>query len=81
MSEERKENPMKRTAINLVNMMDYQKNSYEMNDFERQLFKEEYNEFIMNEVIKKGYDVQTLLMLGEEYKTLSIKDYMEWKYI
>jgi hypothetical protein len=78
---ERKENPMKKAAISLVHMMDYQKKSHEMNDFEREIFREEYNEFVMKEIVKKGYDIQMLLMLGEEYKTLSMKDYMEWRYI
>lgn len=78
--ENRVENPIKRAAVDLVHMMDYQHKMHEEGGYKAELFQKEYNAFIMD-LIKKGYDHQTLLMYGEEYKTLSMSEYFEWRYI
>jgi hypothetical protein len=80
MTDERKRNPIKAAAIDLVHMMDYMKNPERLRPYERELFREEYNLFI-RDLMKKGYDMSTLLALGEEYKTLNLMDYREWVYI
>ncbi len=80
MSEERKENPMKRIAINLAHQMDTERNIHKYNDWDKEGIRQ-YGKEIRDEIWKKGYDVTTILHYAEEYKTLSMKDYMEWRYI
>lgn len=77
---EKVENPMKKVARQLAHIMDDQKKIHEMNEWDREGVREALKE-IQDEILKKGYDIHTVMFLAEEYKTLSIKDYYEWKYI
>jgi hypothetical protein len=74
-------NPIKQTAVSFAHMMDYNENQFKMGDWEREAFRKEYNTFINEEIINKGYDVTMIINLAVVYKTLSMKDYYEWIYI
>lgn len=78
--EQRKENPIKKIAMHMAHLMDDQKRIYEMTEWEREGVREALTE-LNNEILKKGYDIMTIMHYAEEYKTLSMKDYFEWKYV
>jgi hypothetical protein len=77
---EKIENPMKKTAMALVHMMDHKKRLAEMDEYQRELFMEEYNNFLMQEIVLKGYSFDYLMLLGLEYRQLTLSEYMEWRY-
>lgn len=78
--EERIKNPQKQIAMQLAHIMDDQKRMYKMNDWDKEGVREAHKQ-ITNEILKKGYNISTILYYAEEYKTLSMKDYLEWVYI
>jgi hypothetical protein len=77
----KKKNPEKKMAMDLVAMMDYSQKLKDdfAPDYKREMFKAEFDEFRM-EIVRKGYNINRLLYLGEEYKTLSFEDYYRWIY-
>ena len=84
MEETRKENPLKRFAIQLAHQMDDEKKIRE--EFLPPWKEEEIREcgrYLRDEIFKKGYASQigTIIHYAEEYKTLSIADYREWRFI
>ena len=77
---ERKPNPMKQLAMQLAHSMDDQERSHEMTDWDRKGVRECHNQ-ICNEILKQGFNIDTIMRYAKEYKTLSMKDYIEWRYI
>lgn len=79
--EERKENPIKRIAINLAHQMDDEKKlNHEFMSGWREDEIKLYGKQIRDEIWARGYDIMTVLHYAEEYKKLSMKEYMEWRY-
>lgn len=77
--EERKKNPMKQLAMQLAHAIDDQKRIMEEDLREHQIQEiRAYHSQVIDEIWKKGYDIQTMLSLADEYKTLSWDDYIEW---
>lgn len=82
LQEEKVENPMKRLAINLAHAMsDERRMNWEsMPEWKMNEIKA-YGKEIRDEIWRNGYDITTILHYAEEYKKLSMKDYLEWRYI
>lgn len=81
MKETRQKNPMKELAIHLAHAMDDQQRIYDEDLREHEIIEiRQYLSQINSEIIKKGFDVQTMLYLADQYKTLSWADYREWVY-
>ena len=82
MQEEKIENPIKRIACHLAHQMDDERRMYfiSMPPWKMDEIKACGKE-LRDEIWRKGYDIQTVLHYAEEYKKLSMKDYMEWRYI
>jgi len=82
LQEEKIENPLKRLAIHLAHQMDDEKrlNIEFMPEWKMDEIKE-CGKQVRDEIWRNGYDVITILHYAEEYKKLSMKDYMEWRYI
>lgn len=81
--EGKERNPIKEIATHLAHQMDREKALYENENYyprEIELVREEGN-YLRNEIIRKGYNVSTVLHYAEEYKTLGFKEYFEWIYI
>jgi hypothetical protein len=80
--EERQKNPMKQLAMQLAHSMDDQIRI--RNEDVAPWVREEIREthyWISNEIIKRGYNISTMLALAEEYKTLKWGEYSEWMYV
>lgn len=79
--QERKKNPMKELAIHLAHAMDDQQRIYN-EDLREHEIKEirQYLSEINNKIIRNGYDVETMLHLADQYKTLKWAEYREWVY-
>jgi hypothetical protein len=77
--EERKKNPMKELAMQLAHSMDDQKRIWNDNlpEWKREEIRETHT-YICNEICKKGYNVEMMLRLAEQYKTLKMTEYVEW---
>lgn len=83
LEEIRKENPLKRYAIQLAHQMDDEKRIRE--DFLPPWQEEEIRECgkqLREEIFQKGFasQIHNIMYFAEEYKTLSIARYREWKY-
>lgn len=77
--EERKKNPMKQLAMQLAHAIDDQKRIMEEDLQEHQIQEiRAYHTYVIDEIWKAGYDIQTMLFLADEYKTLSWDNYIEW---
>lgn len=76
---ERQLNPIKQMAIDLAHQMDDERKCRE--EFVPQYKQEEIREcgkYLRDQIWKKGYDINQLLFLAEQYKTLKMSEYMEW---
>lgn len=82
MQERKKENPLKRIAINLHHQMEDEKKMHyiSMPQWKMDEIKS-YGKEIRDEIWAKGFDIFTILEYVDEYKKLSMKEYVEWKYI
>ena len=82
MQEEKIENPMKRIAMNLAHQMNDEKKIHyiSMPQWKMDEIKA-YGKEIRDEIWTNGYDIFTILHYVDEYKKLSMKDYLEWRYI
>ena len=78
---ERKENPVKKMAILLAFQMDDEKRIREgyLNAREVEEVKATGNQ-IRNEIVKKGFNVPSILKYVEEYKNLTFDEYKDWIY-
>ena len=74
-----KENPKKRLAIELAHQMDYERKMRiePLREWEKEEVREVGNKLRMD-IVKSGYSVEDILFLAEQYKTLSLADYMRW---
>jgi hypothetical protein len=80
--EERKKNPMKELAILLAHAMDIQERALDQDLREHEIQENRaYLTLVNNEIHKKGYDVQMMLHLAEQYKALTWAEWKEWVYI
>lgn len=79
--QKRQKNPMKELAVHLAHSMDDQRR---MREEFLQPWKEEeirqYGKQVSDEIVRKGYDVSTMLYYAEKYKTLTFLEYREWIY-
>lgn len=75
--ENRVENPIKRAAITLAHLMADEER--EMNDWDREDNRKALVQ-LNNEIVQKGYDIGTVFHYAEEYKSLSMAEYMEWRF-
>jgi len=82
LQEEKIENPMKRIAMNLAHQMNDEKKIHyiSMPQWKMDEIKA-YGKEIRDEIWTNGYDIFTILHYVDEYKKLSMKDYLEWRYI
>jgi len=82
LQEKKIENPMKRIACHLAHQMDDERRMYfiSMPEWKMDEIKE-CGKQLRDDIGHKGYDIQTILHYVEEYKKLSMKDYMEWRFI
>jgi hypothetical protein len=70
---------MKQLAMHLAHSMEDQKRVWEENlpEWKREEIRE-YHKYISNEIMQKGYNIEMLLYLAEQYKTLKWDEYIEW---
>ena len=73
---------MKRIAMNLAHQMNDEKKIHyiSMPQWKMDEIKA-YGKEIRDEIWANGYDIFTILHYVDEYKKLSMKDYLEWRYI
>jgi hypothetical protein len=81
MDDIKKANPIKMMAIHLAHQMDRENEMYETPklDWEIEEIKENGRE-LRNDIVRKGYDIGTLLYFVGQYKTINFKEYQEWLY-
>jgi hypothetical protein len=78
---EKTENPIKRIAVALAHQMDDEKRLRE--EFLPPWKEEEIRicgRELRDEIWKKGFNIETVLYLSEQYKTLGFAEYKEWMY-
>ena len=81
MEKERVKNPVKQMAIHLAHQMDDERSMFDENlpPWKEEEIRE-CGRQLRTEIFQKGYDINELLFLAEEYKTLSWDDYYDWLY-
>lgn len=76
---EQKKNSMKQMAVELAHIMDDSQRYEEMTDCQQEEHRATQRE-INSQILENGYNINTLLYLAQEYKTLSIEEYFQWIY-
>lgn len=72
-------NPMKYMAMHLAHAKSDQERLNEISLPEGQQSKiRAHLTDVIDEICKRNYDIQTILQLAEEYKKLSLEEWLEW---
>jgi hypothetical protein len=77
MNQKKEKNPVKQLAVRLSHQMDGERET--LSPSQREELKE-YGNQLREEIFKRKYSINQIMHYADEYKSLSVEDYLKWIY-